>query len=131
MSSAEIQGASFREPKLVATLTRFAEEFRATLRRIMAYLCGLALLALIGTDLASRRVLATDVAIKFLHDSIAISPRVCMTTLIWRRGCRSASPSGIRSSARSRLFLRSLRIFPVKQALMRSCGMPKAAARIC
>ena len=74
MSSAEIQDASLREPKLVATLTGFADEFRATLMRIMAYLCGVAVLALIGTDLASR-----------LQDDIDLSPRLPIRQSAWQQ----------------------------------------------
>ncbi len=73
MSSADINRASLREPKLIATLTSLADEFRATTMRIMAYLCGVAVLALVATDIASR-----------LQDDIDLSPRLTLRQSAWQ-----------------------------------------------
>ena len=72
MSSAGIHRASLSEPKLIATLTSLADEFRATTMRIMAYLCGVAILAMIATDIASR-----------LNDDIDLSPRLALRQSAW------------------------------------------------
>ncbi len=73
MSSAKVHDASLPEPRLIATLTSFADEFRATTTRIMAYLCGVALLALIATDIVSR-----------LNDDIDFSPRLALRESAWQ-----------------------------------------------
>jgi hypothetical protein len=73
MSSADVHDASLREPRLIATLTGLADEFRATTMRIMAYLCGVAVLALIATDIASR-----------LQDDIDFSPGLVLRQSAWR-----------------------------------------------
>jgi hypothetical protein len=73
MSSADIRNASLREPRLIASLTSFADEFRATTMRIMAYLCGVAVLALIATDIASR-----------MQDDIDFSPRLPLRQSAWQ-----------------------------------------------
>ena len=73
MSSADVNDASLREPRLIATLTSLADEFRATTMRIMAYLCGVAVLALIATDIASR-----------LTDDIDFSPRLPLRQSAWQ-----------------------------------------------
>ena len=73
MSSADVHDASLSEPRLIATLTSFANEFRATTMRIMAYLCGVALLAMIATDMASR-----------LNDDIDFSPRLALRQSAWQ-----------------------------------------------
>jgi hypothetical protein len=73
MSSAGVHDASLREPRLIATLTSLTDEFRATTMRIMAYLCGVAVLALIATDIASR-----------LQDDIDFSPGLALRQSAWR-----------------------------------------------
>jgi len=73
MSSADIHDASLTEPKLITALTGFADEVRATTMRIMAYLCGVAVLALLATDIASR-----------LQDDIDLSPRLPLRQSAWR-----------------------------------------------
>jgi hypothetical protein len=72
MSSADIDRARLVEPKLIATLTSFADEFRATIMRIMAYLCGVAILALIATDIVAR-----------LNDDIDLSPPLPLRQSAW------------------------------------------------
>jgi hypothetical protein len=72
MSSADVNRATLREPKLIATLTNFADEFRATTMRMMAYLCGVAVLALLATDIASR-----------LQDDIDLGPRLSLRQSAW------------------------------------------------
>ncbi len=56
----------------MTTLTSFADELRATTMRIMAYLCGLAVLALIATDMASR-----------LQDDSDLAPRPPLRQAAW------------------------------------------------
>lgn len=78
MSSADIHDASLyepglAEPRLLATLSGFADEMRATAMRILAYLCGVAVLALIATDIGSR-----------LQDDIDLSPRPALRQQAWR-----------------------------------------------
>jgi hypothetical protein len=73
MSSADANDASLREPRLITTLTSLADEFRATAMRIVAYLCGVAVLALIATDMASR-----------LNDDIDFSPRLPLRQSAWQ-----------------------------------------------
>ena len=72
MSSADAHDASLHEPKLIATLTGFADELRATTTRIVAYLCGIAVLALIATDLVSR-----------LQDDVDLAPRLALRQSAW------------------------------------------------
>jgi hypothetical protein len=72
MSSADVNRASLHEPKLIATLTSLANDFRATAMRIVAYLCGVAVLALAATDIASR-----------LQDDIDLSPRLPLRQSAW------------------------------------------------
>ncbi len=73
MSSAEAHDASRHEAGLIATLTSFADEFRATTMRIMAYLCGVAVLALVATDIASR-----------LKDDVDFSSRPALRQSAWQ-----------------------------------------------
>jgi len=73
MSSADVNDASLREPRLIAMLTSFADEFRATTTRIVAYLCGVAALALIATDIASR-----------LSDDVDFAPRLLLRQSAWQ-----------------------------------------------
>lgn len=73
MSSADVNRASLPEPKLIATLTSLADEFRATTMRMMAYLCGIAVLAMVATDIASR-----------LQDDIDLSPRPPLRQSVWQ-----------------------------------------------
>jgi hypothetical protein len=72
MSSVRAYRASLREPKLITTLTSLADEFRATTMRVMAYLCGVAVLALVATDIASR-----------WNDDIDLSPRPALRQSAW------------------------------------------------
>jgi hypothetical protein len=58
----------------MAALTDLADEFRATAMRIMAYLCGVAVLALIATDLVSRT-----------QDEIDFSPPLPLRESAWRQ----------------------------------------------
>ena len=73
MSSADVHDASLPEPKLIAMLSSFAGEMRATGMRILAYLCGVAVLALIATDIASR-----------LQDDIDLAPRPLLRQSTWQ-----------------------------------------------
>ena len=54
-------------------LAGFVDEMRATAMRILAYLCGIAVLALAGTDIASR-----------LQDDVDLSPRLQLRQQAWR-----------------------------------------------
>jgi hypothetical protein len=72
MSSADINHAS-PETGFVAMLAGFVDEVRATATRILAYLCGIAVLALVATDIASR-----------LQDDIDLSPRLPLRQQAWR-----------------------------------------------
>jgi hypothetical protein len=72
MSSTGVNDASLPEPKLLAMLSGFADEIRATAMRILAYLCGVAVLALIATDIGSR-----------LNDDIDLSPRAPLRQQPW------------------------------------------------
>src|SRR5262245_52887797 len=58
----------------IETLTGFADEFRAIAARIMAYLCGLALLALFASDFVSR-----------FQDEIDLSPRHALRESAWHQ----------------------------------------------
>jgi hypothetical protein len=73
MSSADVHDASLNQPKLITTLSGFADEVRATTMRIMAYLCGVAVLALLATDIASR-----------LQDEADLSPQLSLRPSAWR-----------------------------------------------
>ena len=73
MSSADINHASLPEPGFVAMLAGFVDEMRATAMRILAYLCGIAVLAMVGTDIASR-----------LQDDVDLSPRPALRQQAWR-----------------------------------------------
>ena len=110
MSSADVNRASLHEPKLIATLTSLTDDLRATTMRIMAYLCGVAVLALVATDIASR-----------LQDDIDLSPRLSLRQSAWHPVERPIPG----------LFRVARQISPIKQRLTRSCGTPKAAARTC
>lgn len=58
---------------MIATLSSFADEIRATAMRILAYLCGVAVLALVATDIATR-----------LQDDVDLSPRPALRQQTWR-----------------------------------------------
>ena len=54
-------------------LLGFVDEMRATGMRILAYLCGIGVLALVATDIASR-----------LQDDVELSPRLPLREQAWR-----------------------------------------------
>jgi len=58
----------------IETLTIFADEFRAIATRVVAYLCGLAVLALLASDFVSR-----------IQDDIDLSPRVSVRESAWHQ----------------------------------------------
>ena len=59
--------------RMIVALTAMAEEIHAVIVRLTAYLCGVAMLALITADLVSRT-----------HDEFDLSPRPALRETVWQ-----------------------------------------------
>lgn len=73
-SVAYIEPVPRASARVMAALTNIAEEIRGTLIRIVAYLCGIGVLALIAADVASR-----------LQDDVDLSARPELRQAAWRQ----------------------------------------------
>src|SRR5437660_1151425 len=60
--------------RAMVALTSMANELRAVVVRIMAYLCGVAVLALIAADLTSR-----------IQDDVDLAPRASLREAAWQQ----------------------------------------------